>query len=1762
MKQFFLSLMFGLLLLVPNIQAQTDTLTVAEGTATSVYIPVYGSYMERYLHSQMIYPASMLEDMIGATISSISFYTSSPSVNKSWRSKMRVGLASTTATTFTSTPAPFLTDATQTVFIDSFDIVSGVMSIVFDTGFVYTGGNLLIDIATDQTVSYYSAATFKCMTTTNYPSMKGYNSTSVANISNQTTYNKLPTITFVYSGGATCVSPYSVTVDSIGLETAQMVIYPRAGQTQWEYLLAEDGADTTGGSWTSTTDTVVSLIGLVENTPYVVYVRTLCGTDVSNVKAASFHTNCLPISSVPVTWDFESHLTGTNPYYQPACWDRITTSTTPYVYTTSTSAMSGSHMLYFTISYPYPIAVLPEINVTALPMNTLQLSLHAKTTTQDHVCGIEVGMMVEDNNEWTFVPFDTISGITSSYKSEPYTVLLDQYTGTSNRLAFRMLDPTNSSTVLCVDDVTLDTIPPCAKVQHLIVQDLYEQTATLAWHGVSNAYVVRYRTSDYPYWTETMVTTPFITLSGLNSNTTYYFQVAPDCDVITEDMYRQITFVTPCGPMALPYLVNFDDATYDECWTVAARGVVQAPYSSAVYYPQVGVSSSNAHSGTKFLQVGAHQGSSLVVASPKLAPAIETVTMNLYARRQSSFFYSYEFGDLVVGLMTDLTDTLTFIPVDTISVTGTSYASYDVNFSQYPYTGTGYYVAFRYVGFGDPDSVDIGCLFIDDVLFNPISTCSAPTSVSVSNVTQTTAEVSWSGSATSYHVYYKPTSMETYEAMPVTTANSMTIMGLQAATHYHYYVAAVCADGSESPSAVGELVTECGTIYTYPYMQNFDTYDQAMMPECWMKIGGLSESGYTYPLTISNASYATYANSAPTALIFVSSATNHATAILPPFSDDLQHLRLSFSARPEGTPSGTFKIGYITDPTDSTTFEPVLTIATANLTNLNYQNYLVDFSNVSSPDTAYIAFRYECESDYAFYLDDVMVEQIPDCAPPIQLTSTAVLSNSANLSWLTAAPHVELFYKAASDTDYYSQTASLDNDGVFMLDELLPNTTYLWFVSFFCEGEYVYSDTVSFTTDCAGITALPVTWGFESAGNTGPANYPLPICWHRTHSDYPYSYQATLFNYAHTGDRCLNFPTSTGNLCTTLPALDTSAFSLDTLQLTFYARTHAANTPYTLEVGVMQDPMNPTTFVPVQNVVVTTNVYQPLPFRVNFDQYQGDGYYVAFRCQQASPGNVYVDDVTLKVKPDCDPILSISVDDVTMTTAEVSWAPTDASTGFVVNYKPSSDTSWTTLMVPDTFVNLVDLLSATQYDVKVVPDCDDDVLELSTTFTTRCEPIATFPYAESFESGTFGCWYDSTAVANGSMWRVCAFNCNAQISQQGTYHAFLSSSYNNTHSAVFLISPVFDLTTVGTPTLTFFYDALGYSVYTDSLSVYYRTSPTSPWHWLAGYEDHDDVVVQWTADTLELPSPTATYQVAFLGSSSSGDGVYIDNITLYDNIPVIQPEVATYAATDITINTATLHGEVLSAGNQAILDQGFAWKAEADQTYNLESATGILLTHNLQGLTPSTSYTYHAFVTTEVGTVTGQEMTFVTADPPTCPAPTDLTAVLGESHTTVILNWQQEPNTANEWQVNYRQTTEDTWSTVTANATTYTLTDLVANVTYEFKVEAHCTNGLTSDASNTVSIQTDDVGVQSWLEKSVTLYPNPATEMIAIAVSDANIMITDVEVYNVYGQVVETFHGTSLQGRATINVSGLADGMYYVRVTTDNGVVTKNFVKR
>ena len=54
-----------------------------------------------------------------------------------------------------------------------------------------------------------------------------------------------------------------------------------------------------------------------------------------------------------------------------------------------------------------------------------------------------------------------------------------------------------------------------------------------------------------------------------------------------------------------------------------------------------------------------------------------------------------------------------------------------------------------------------------------------------------------------------------------------------------------------------------------------------------------------------------------------------------------------------------------------------------------------------------------------------------------------------------------------------------------------------------------------------------------------------------------------------------------------------------------------------------------------------------------------------------------------------------------------------------------------------------------------------------------------------------------------------------------------------------------------------------------------------------------------------------------------------------------------------------------------------------------------------------------------------------------------------------------------------------------------------------------------------------------------------------------------VEVIDVYGKIVRTVGLPQCDSpTARINVSGLAPGMYFVRVATDKGAVTKAFVKK
>ena len=160
----------------------------------------------------------------------------------------------------------------------------------------------------------------------------------------------------------------------------------------------------------------------------------------------------------------------------------------------------------------------------------------------------------------------------------------------------------------------------------------------------------------------------------------------------------------------------------------------------------------------------------------------------------------------------------------------------------------------------------------------------------------------------------------------------------------------------------------------------------------------------------------------------------------------------------------------------------------------------------------------------------------------------------------------------------------------------------------------------------------------------------------------------------------------------------------------------------------------------------------------------------------------------------------------------------------------------------------------------------------------------------------------------------------------------------------------------------------------------------------------------------------------------------------------------------------------------------------------------------------------------------------------------------------ITLDWAQDGE-YDYWAVVYREVGTSDWDTVLTTVRPFTIDGLQELTTYEMFVVNYCENGLPSN-SDTIAAETTNVGIADY-SRYIKIYPNPAGEYINVVCRTQNVECSGVEVLDVYGKVVRTVEGTNnyspLQTR--INILDLAAGIYFVRMVTDKGMVTKPFVK-
>ena len=121
--------------------------------------------------------------------------------------------------------------------------------------------------------------------------------------------------------------------------------------------------------------------------------------------------------------------------------------------------------------------------------------------------------------------------------------------------------------------------------------------------------------------------------------------------------------------------------------------------------------------------------------------------------------------------------------------------------------------------------------------------------------------------------------------------------------------------------------------------------------------------------------------------------------------------------------------------------------------------------------------------------------------------------------------------------------------------------------------------------------------------------------------------------------------------------------------------------------------------------------------------------------------------------------------------------------------------------------------------------------------------------------------------------------------------------------------------------------------------------------------------------------------------------------------------------------------------------------------------------------------------------------------------------------------------------------------------TTY-LDENLPNGDYNYYVVTHCTNSCISNPSNLVE-ETINLGINELFDE-IVISPNPTTG--ELQVTSDRLQVTSVEIFDIYGRSILSL--TPLISRkTTINIAHLQAGIYFVKLTTEKGVITKKIIK-
>lgn len=563
-------------------------------------------------------------------------------------------------------------------------------------------------------------------------------------------------------------------------------------------------------------------------------------------------------------------------------------------------------------------------------------------------------------------------------------------------------------------------------------------------------------------------------------------------------------------------------------------------------------------------------------------------------------------------------------------------------------------------------------------------------------------------------------------------------------------------------------------------------------------------------------------------------------------------------------------------------------------------------------------------------------------------------------------------------TYYYRKNGESPNHGNFDPENWIFGDLNLLTDEGLCNDGQAYEDLVPFGTFdpilCEPITNLPYHEDFEN--NTPPL---LHNCLTLTSSGEGNDWVSAEIHEHGFDSHVLKYEANehTANTWVFLKAVELEA---DTdYELTY---TYGNNDPLTHEklkvaIGTSTDEEVMETLHEHLNI----NSGQAETGRIVFSVDTDANYHLGFNAfSDAAQNELYLDDIHLDIAPDCPAPINLTLDELTATSAKISWEIENIADAYIIEYgvESSEDIIDNLSVENQNFVNLTNLDASTTYWVTVQADCGDSTSSTSTLyFSSLCAPAA-LPYAldlDELEIPALPSCIQTENQSAGNEWET------TEVSFLGMQGKVLQYEASPTQPArAWFFTQGIELEAGIDYQLAYAY-ATNSSEKTEQLKVAYGMSPGSSamLNELADYTSIQSTEVTPKEHIFSV-SESGVYYFGFQAHAAPDQGaLYVASIQVQEAPSCLRP--TGIDSSSITENSALITwDDVNSAGNYKIKYGAYGFDPDTEGEVILTNST----TANLENLDSGT--TYQVFIKALCSETDESEYSFALAFTTTCAA--------------------------------------------------------------------------------------------------------------------------------------------------------------------------------